>query len=164
MFRDCSSLTQAPSLPATTLTDSCYEQMFSGCFSLTQAPELPATILTDSCYSSMFSDCYSLTEAPELPATVLKNRCYYSMFSNSNKLNWIKAMFTTRPSSTYTGSWVNGVSANGVFVKNTREKWTNIGVDAVPKGWKIIYFDKTEGKYYTTKTKEVECDKYGNPL
>ena len=37
MFEDCTSLTQAPALPATTLVNDCYYYMFSGCISLTQA-------------------------------------------------------------------------------------------------------------------------------
>jgi hypothetical protein len=42
------------SLPATTLADSCYRQMFFDCTSLTTAPALPATTLADSCYHYMF--------------------------------------------------------------------------------------------------------------
>ena len=42
MFRDCTSLTQAPALPATTLADYCYDNMFNGCTSLTPAAALPA--------------------------------------------------------------------------------------------------------------------------
>ena len=80
MFYDCTSLTKAPELPATTLTDSCYYSMFRGCTSLTQAPELPATTLADSCYSYMFQGCTSLTQAPELPATTLTVSCYEQMF------------------------------------------------------------------------------------
>ena len=57
MFWNCTSLTQAPELPATTLANSCYYYMFIGCTSLTQAPELPATTLADSCYSNMFYNC-----------------------------------------------------------------------------------------------------------
>ena len=38
----------------------CYEYMFSGCSSLIQAPELPATTLAFRCYKDMFSDCASL--------------------------------------------------------------------------------------------------------
>ena len=45
LFQDCTSLTQAPELPATTLAERCYDKMFSFCFRLTQAPELPATKL-----------------------------------------------------------------------------------------------------------------------
>jgi hypothetical protein len=34
MFSGCNSLTAAPSLPATTLAEGCYRDMFSGCSSL----------------------------------------------------------------------------------------------------------------------------------
>ena len=37
--------------------------MFSNCSSLTQAPELPATTLANRCYNSMFYNCTSLTQA-----------------------------------------------------------------------------------------------------
>ena len=77
LFFDCSALTQAPELPATTLAERCYEGMFFGCTSLTQAPALPATKLTEKCYEEMFSGCSSLTQAPELPATTLADRCYF---------------------------------------------------------------------------------------
>ena len=60
MFYGCTSLTQAPALPATTLADFCYENMFYGCTSLTQAPALPATTLADYCYQNMFRGCTSL--------------------------------------------------------------------------------------------------------
>ena len=86
MFRDCTSLTKAPELPATTLAVSCYDSMFTRCISLTQAPELPATTLADRCYSYMFSECASLTKAPKLPATTLANYCCEHMFANCTSL------------------------------------------------------------------------------
>lgn len=49
----------------------CFCGLFSQCSSLTTAPELPATTLTKGCYYSMFSRCTSLTKAPYLPATTL---------------------------------------------------------------------------------------------
>ena len=58
MFRDCTSLTIAPELPATTLTTSCYSNMFRGCTRLTNTPMLPATTLVNGCYSSKY-DFYS---------------------------------------------------------------------------------------------------------
>ena len=82
MFNGCSSLTQAPELPATTLASECYDGMFINCSSLTKAPELPATTLANWCYGSMFLNCYALTQAPELPATTLADWCYYCMFQN----------------------------------------------------------------------------------
>ena len=81
MFYGCSSLTSAPALPATTLSNYCYSSMFQGCTSLTSAPALPATTLMSSCYSDMFRGCTSLTSAPALPATTLSDHCYYSMFA-----------------------------------------------------------------------------------
>ena len=63
MFESCTSLAQAPKLPATTLADYCYNSMFFNCTSLTQAPKLPATTLANRCYYSMFGRCVSLTQA-----------------------------------------------------------------------------------------------------
>ena len=86
MFIGCTSLTTAPELPATTLANGCYASMFSGCTSLTTAPELPATTLANGCYASMFSGCTSLTSAPALPATTLAYSCYYNMFDGCTSL------------------------------------------------------------------------------
>lgn len=86
MFKGCSSLTAAPALPATTLAAACYREMFYGCTSLTTAPALPATTLIANCYYSMFYGCTSLTTAPALPATTLVNYCYYMMFQNCSSL------------------------------------------------------------------------------
>jgi hypothetical protein len=80
MFKGCTSLTTAPELPATTLSSDCYYNMFKGCTSLTTAPELPATTLKKSCYGNMFNGCVSLTESPALPATTLEWGCYKTMF------------------------------------------------------------------------------------
>ena len=65
---------------------SCYSYMFYNCTSLTAAPSLPATTLENSCYNSMFFYCPSLTAAPSLPATTLENSCYFSMFSYCKKI------------------------------------------------------------------------------
>ena len=86
MFAGCTSLTAAPELPATTLADYCYGSMFTSCESLTNAPSLPATNLANYCYESMFRECSSLTTAPELPATTLAESCYSSMFSGCASL------------------------------------------------------------------------------
>ena len=86
LFQDCSLLTSAPDLPATTLTVNCYHSMFKGCERLTEAPDLPAKNLAEYCYASMFEGCTSLTKAPELPATELRIKCYYSMFKDCRSL------------------------------------------------------------------------------
>ena len=95
MFRDCTALTQAPALPATTLAKSCYYYMFYGCTALTQAPALPATTLAESCYEKMFYGCTALTQAPALPATTLAKSCYYYMFYGCTALTQAPALPAT---------------------------------------------------------------------
>ena len=94
MFRN-SGLTTAPALPAKTLTEGCYECMFEYCKSLTTAPALPATTLAVACYQYMFSGCSSLTTAPELPAKTLTESCYNHMFVNCNSLTTAPALPAT---------------------------------------------------------------------
>ena len=72
---------------STTISNSyCYNYMFDNCTSLTTAPALPATTLADFCYYSMFYNCTSLTTAPALPATTLGNSCYSYMFYGCTSL------------------------------------------------------------------------------
>ena len=82
LFRDCTGLVSAPTLPATLLSARCYAYMFYGCTALTAAPALPATNLlgADNCYDGMFWGCSSLTASPALPATTLSKECYITMF------------------------------------------------------------------------------------
>ena len=73
MFRDCTSLTTAPSMPATTLATSCYASMFYKCTSLTTAPSLPATTLATSCYNSMFYGCTKIKLSTTASGTYTKS-------------------------------------------------------------------------------------------
>ena len=95
MFVRCTSLTQAPVLPAITLSKGCYQDMFFGCTSLTQAPTLTATTLAEYCYADMFYGCTSLTQAPALSATTLSSHCYHQMFSNCTSLTQTPALPAT---------------------------------------------------------------------
>ena len=80
MFYGCTSLTTAPTLPAETLSPYCYGGIFYGCTSLTTAPSLPAETLASYCYFEMFRGCTNLTTAPSLPAKTLAPYCYRGMF------------------------------------------------------------------------------------
>ena len=108
MFTGCSSLTTAPVLPATTLAQSCYNYMFQGCTSLTTAPVLPATTLVSNCYRSMFEGCTSLTTAPELPATTLADYCYNYMFNGCTSLTTAPVL----PATTLTNNCYNDMFYN----------------------------------------------------
>lgn len=116
-----------------------FTNLFRNNNKLTNAKDLvlPTTSLTTGCYYQMFWGCTSLTTAPELPATTLVNSCYDSMFYGCTSLNYVKAMFTTTPSSSYTSNWVSGVSSTGTFVKNSSATWDVTGVNGVPSGWTV---------------------------
>ena len=91
LFRSCTALASAPTLPATSLSPYCYAYMFYGCTSLASAPSLPATDLSDAnnCYDGMFWGCSSLTTSPALPATTLSKECYITMFYQCAALSTI---------------------------------------------------------------------------
>lgn len=92
MFSGCTSLTTAPKkLPAETLTTECYNAMFKGCTTLTNSPAIYATTAASGCCKDMFYDCSSLTSAPELLVTTINDECFYQMFKNCTSL-------TTAPS------------------------------------------------------------------
>lgn len=73
-------------LPATTLSTSCYSQLFLNNAKLAVAPSLPAEELQDCCYFEMFMNCEAMVSAPELPAKIMKNSCYRGMFAFSGLL------------------------------------------------------------------------------
>ena len=80
-------------LPATTLTEGCYENIFTSCEGLTSIPSdlLPATTLAERCYQYMFYNCTGLTSVPSdlLHATTLATSCYANMFSGCTGLTSI---------------------------------------------------------------------------
>ena len=88
----------------------------------------------------MFYWCASLTKAPELPAATLVENCYEYMFGMCINLNYVKALFITQPSSTYTNFWLTGVCTEGTFVKSKKASWRNSdvrGVSGIPLLWTV---------------------------
>ena len=135
LFSNCTSLTKAPVLPATTLAPYCYASMFSGCQSLTKAPELPATTLANVCYSRMFEGCQSLTKAPELPATTLTEYCYQYMFSGCQSLKEVRVS-ATKTAENALLNWLKGVSATGDFYCDPNAKFLQTtSIAGIPSGW-----------------------------
>lgn len=123
-------------LPATALTDNCYEQMFYYCIRLTTAPELPATVLGEQCYASMFDYCRSLTTAPVLPATTLAEECYAKMFYDCASLNSVTCLATDLSAYDCTYNWLYGVASSGTFTKASSADWSRkTGYSGIPSGW-----------------------------
>ena len=104
-------------LPATTLANSCYQDMFSGCKLLTTAPQLLATTLASSCYSNMFQGCSNLNKITMLATNISASGCLYN--------------------------WVSGVAQEGTFIKDatmTELKVNN--TSGIPSGWTVKNYEK----------------------
>lgn len=136
LFRNCTSLTTPPVLPATTLAPYCYRSMFNGCTSLQTAPELPARTLAIYCYTWMFRDC-PITKAPDLLATNRVNGAYSSMFYNCTNLNLVKCMLLSDSGTTIGNDWLYNVSPTGTFFKNPNSTWER-SARGIPEGWTVI--------------------------
>ena len=111
--------------------------MFSDCSSLTTAPKLLATTLTERCYDAMFELCTSLTTAPELPATTLAKNCYSYMFSDCNKLTSINVNFSAWNPSNATTNWLAEVASSGTFTCPAALP-DNRNENSIPVGWTRI--------------------------
>lgn len=117
-----------------------FSGLFKDCTTLTAAPELPATGLTANCYWQMFSGCTLLTAAPELPATDGVSGCYSGMFSGCTSLNYIKCLLsssTTSAGGSCTSGWVDGVASSGTFVKSASAADWATGTSGIPEGWTV---------------------------
>ena len=162
LFVLCSSLTSAPELPSLQLGNYCCRQMFRES-SITAMPELPATVLGQSVYDTMFFRCYSLAGTVMLPAMLFTNGCYSSMLrqtaiteiniaassglTTNSMLNMlygcaslskIEVNFTSWGSiATATQDWVNGVAADGTFIKPSALP-EEYGVNRIPTGWTVV--------------------------
>ena len=80
LFIECTNLIDASNLilPATTLTESCYEQMFTNCNELTLVPKLPATNLDTNCYNDIFMYSLKITEL-HYPSSIENDPTFTSM-------------------------------------------------------------------------------------
>lgn len=112
LFMDCSQLTTAPELPATTLVSNCYSYMFFGCTSLQKAPTLPATTSVSNCYVRMFQECSALNEIS----------CYLHSHNSNHTTGWV----------------LSAGSSSGTFYKSAlATKWTT-GSSGIPSGWTVV--------------------------
>ena len=143
LFRECSVLTSAPELPATTLADGCYYGMFAVCTSLTSAPKLPAETLADNCYSGMFEGCTSLTSAPKLPAETLADGCYSGMFSDCTKLSNVTMLAPSDQINSCCNYWLYNAGTDANITSRTLKVQDRDAYDALkatsylPTEWQI---------------------------
>ena len=127
-------------------TMDCYMAMFQDCTELTEAPELPATTIVHGVYQNMFQGCTSLQKAPVLPAAKVADGAYYRMFYGCTSLNYVKCLATEflidpRINNTEEDNvreWLTGVSPSGTFVKaDGMTSWAS-GDNGIPEGWMVV--------------------------
>jgi len=95
------------------------------------------TSLGNGCYG-MFSGCTELTIAPTLTAQVLNGSCYSNMFNGCTNLSYIKMLATEINGNNCLTNWVDGVAANGTFVKDASMTTLPSGTSGIPDGWTVI--------------------------
>ena len=99
---------------------------------------LPATTLSEGCYYQMFEGCTSLTTAPQLPATTLAKDCYYQMFDGCTNLNSITCLATDISATQCTENWAFGVASSGTFIKNPSMTSWSSGNSGIPSNWTVV--------------------------
>ena len=145
-----------------------FRNLFKDCTSLTKAPELPATKLTTFCYNGMFYNCSSLVKAPELPATYIYDYSYGAMFYNCTRLRGIHVAAQSSQSSGYPFErWVHNVPTTGNFYADPNMNYSS-GEYGIPVGWeRWVYGAEDTGttttRYHngTTETVKVGSSSYG---
>ncbi len=107
---------------------------------MSSAPDLPATILSEHCYEGMFSNCTTLTATPTLVAesNAIVPYCYKDMFSGCKALHLVTTELDSFPDEL--GAFVNWLSD----VKNDEEgefRWdgplSESRPNEIPSQWKI---------------------------
>ena len=98
---------------------------------------LPATTLTEGCYQDMFNGCKGIEKAPELPAPTLVKDCYQEMFAGCSKLKYVKCLATDISAENCTKGWLTnaGTEATGEKVLETLIPMEPDNDDGVPSGW-----------------------------
>ena len=98
---------------------------------------LPATTLTEGCYQDMFNGCKGIEKAPVLPAPKLEKNCYQEMFYDCAKLNHVKCLATDISAEGCTKNWLTnaGTEATGEKVLETLIPMESNSDDGVPTSW-----------------------------
>ena len=142
MFRNCTSLTRAPQFRVEGTAYRCCYNMFRKCSNLVDAGsiELPAQTLTEDCYRELFRECTKLPSAPVLPAATLAKSCYQQMFSNCTALMSITCLATDISATDCTKEWMSEVTNNNTrtfyVASEMQDAWSRNN-HGIPSNWQV---------------------------
>ena len=150
LFSGATNITSAENLvlPATTVKQQCYSQMFDRCTNLVKTPKtVGSSAMTWSgnyCFSNLFSHCTSLTTVPSglLPALNLGVQCYWYMFEGCTSLATAPLLAApTINTQSYSGMFNGCTSLNSITCLATAGITTNncnSWVTSVPSGGTFV--------------------------
>ena len=101
---------------------------------------LPATTLGEGCYRDMFRNCNNLTKAPDLPALKLCNWCYLDMFHGCDQLGSLTCLATDISADLCVLDWLDDAGASvdtKTFYKNPSVSEDVWHTGKVPLTWDI---------------------------
>ena len=112
-------------LPYTNLGEACYVSLFAGCTSLTNSPTLHATTLTCDCYAMMFHGCSNLKHIKML-AKEAKSTSGISIGIEDCLYDWVNGVsptgtFVKHPDMTSLPTGVNGIPEGWAVVNDGEE-------------------------------------------
>lgn len=139
--------------------ENAFYGLFSGADKLVNSEDrelvLPATSLKEGCYDNMFNGCKGIEKAPELPAPTLEKGCYKDMFADCSKLTYVKCLATDLSADGCLDGWLEdaGKEAEETPVIETAKdvNW-DVVADAIPDNFeKTIAVDKITFESTTLK-------------
>ena len=119
-----------------------FEKLFKDCSAMVSAPSLPSSQTATACYYELFRGCTSLTETPILSNSVLSPLSYGYMFYGCTALSKVTCLATNISQMLSTDNWLYGVASSGTFVKSaSMSSWTS-GPTGIPSGWNVTNYNE----------------------
>ena len=139
MFSGCTALKYGPSSLSTSRQfPRCFGNMFKNCSSLTEAPVLTADSVWDC--RSIFENCTSLQKIV-VNIDYIDDTGLYHAFMGCSSLNDVTVSFTEWPGGASTGDWMDGVASSGTFRKPSDLPET-YGDSNIPTNWTVVNTDE----------------------
>ncbi len=135
LFRGCTSLVSAPSLPQTEIPSWGFREMFYECTLLPTIANMVATTFGNTCCQAMYQGCTSLTSVTlPTPTSYSGTGQFQLMFYNCSNLSYVKFLATDISTENCTNNWLSGVSSTGTFIQASGVSWAS-GASGIPTNW-----------------------------
>lgn len=137
----------------------CFANLFAGNKAIKYVSDkfLPATELTDYCYNLMFDGCTLMKLAPTLPATTLKTGCYMGMFQNCDSLGMVNLKYEGAFNNEYFNDWLSNVDSKGQLIYGGT---ASSAAGFIPSTWSVIKPETSETIKVVCTDNEAQAEGY----